>query len=64
MYSIKYYISYSNIRRWYKFYVEWREIKIMITNDLKKYWVMKIISDSHVSELKIILVQYLENYLD
>ena len=53
-----------NIRRWYRFYVEWGELKIDLNKKLRKYRVLAIVKDGHVNDLKRILEEHPEYYLD
>ena len=52
-----------NIRRWYRFYVKWGKLKIDLKK-LRKYRVLAIVKDGHVDELKRILDEHPEYYLD
>ena len=56
--------SYSNIRRWFEFYIEWGEISAFIVERLRKYKVKRMRSEQHVAELQRILDLHPEYYLD
>ena len=66
--ALRYHVAIGNIYRWYKFYTEWGIIKAELRDRRlrlkRKYKIRRVVKRHHVNELKKIVEEHPEFYLD